>query len=89
MSTSVRKTKKKITYGKVNLDQDEFAPENCKFRVSMLVPQDILDEIRKLAKAKGLPYQIYINQVLRDHVFGDAEKERIKAVVMEVLGKAS
>jgi predicted DNA binding CopG/RHH family protein len=87
MNTSNKAGKKKITYGKVELDADEFAPENCKFRVTMFIPMDVLDEIRKRAKAKSLPYQIYINQVLRDHVFGDSEKERIRAVVREELAK--
>lgn len=79
------KAKAKVIYGNVNLDADEFAPENTKFRVTMFVPLDVLEEIRKRAKQRGLPYQVYINQVLRDHVFGDAEAERIRQIVREEL----
>jgi predicted DNA binding CopG/RHH family protein len=92
MSTTSKKTKtkKKITYGKVDLlDEDEFAPENCKFRVTMFVSVPVLDEIRKLAKEKDLPYQVYINQVLRSHVFGDSDAERIRKIVREELKKES
>lgn len=73
----------------MDLPPDEFEPKNVKFRVTMFVPLDVLDEIRKKAKAKDLPYQIYINQILRDVVYGDEEEKRIRKLIREELRKAS
>lgn len=85
---SQKKSKKKITYGKVNLDKDEFAPENIKVCVSLMIPHEVLIEIKKLAKSSGLPYKNYINQVLREHACVDAQKRRIKDVLKKVVSKA-
>lgn len=88
-STKKKNKQNKITYGTVDLPPDEFEPKNVKFRVTMFVPLDVLDEIRKKAKAKDLPYQIYINQILRDVVYGDEEEKRIRKLIREELRKAS
>jgi len=53
----------------------------------MFVDLDVLDEIRKRAKAKGLPYQTYINQYLRKTHLGSEEEERIRRIVREEMGK--
>ncbi len=79
--------KKKIKYGSISLPDDAFHPKETKFRVTMYVDLDVLDEIRKQAKARGLPYQAHINQVLRESVFGQAMDERIRRIVREELGK--
>lgn len=82
------KSKVKIRYGKKDqLTQNEFDPRNGKFRVTMFIDLDILDEIRKRAKTKGLPYQTYINSLLRETVLGSAEDERIRKIVREELAK--
>jgi len=79
--------KKRIKYGSVSLPEDAFNPKETKFRVTMYVDLDVLDQIRKTAKARGLPYQTHINQLLRDTVFGQEMDERIRRIVREELGK--
>ena len=84
----MKSTKKKIKYGKVDvLSEDEFNPKYAKFRVTMYIDLDVLDELRKRAASRGLPYQTYINQLLRDTVFGAADEERIRSIVREELAK--
>jgi len=80
---------KKIKYGKVELPKEAFDTKNAKFRVTMFVDLDILDEIRKKASKKGLPYQTYINQLLRDVILGAEDEERIRKIVREELAKKS
>lgn len=86
---STKKSKRgKIQYGKEDLiGEDAFDPKETKFRVSMFIDLDVLEEIRKRARIKGLPYQTYINQYLRDAHLGDAEEERIRRIVREEIGK--
>jgi predicted DNA binding CopG/RHH family protein len=86
----MRSTKsKKIKYGKVALPEEAFDPKAAKFRVTMFVDLDVLDEIRRRAANRGLPYQTYINQMLRDSVFGSEEEERIRRIVRDELSKKS
>ena len=79
--------KKKIKYGTVELPDDAFNEKETKFRVTMFLDLDVLDEIRKRAKKNGLPYQTYINQLLRENIFGKEMDERIRKIVREELGK--
>jgi uncharacterized protein (DUF4415 family) len=81
-------TKNKMGHGKNVLEHDEFDPKHAKFRVTMFVDLPILETIRKEAKQKGLPYQTYINQLLREHVIGDEDK-RIRAIVRDEVRKAN
>ncbi len=83
----MRSTKKKIKYGKVELPEEAFNPKNAKFRVTMFVDLDVLDEVRKKASKKGLPYQTYLNQMLREMVFGAEEEEKIRRIVRDELTK--
>jgi len=80
-------TKNKTERGKRNvLDNDEFDAKHAKFRVTMFVDLPVLETIRKEAMDKGLPYQTYINQLLREHVRGDEEK-RIREIVRDEVSK--
>ena len=79
--------KKKIKYGSVSIPDDAFNSKETKFRVTMFLDLDVLDKIRKKAKERGLPYQTYINQALRDLVFGQEMDERIRRIVREELSK--
>jgi predicted DNA binding CopG/RHH family protein len=75
--------KNKIEHGKKNvLDSDEFDPKHAKFRVTMFIDLPILETIRKEAKQNGLPYQTYINQLLREHVTG-SEDNKIREIVRD------
>ena len=79
----MRSTKNKIEYRKKDvLDHDEFDPKHAKFRVTMFIDLPILETIRKEAKQSGLPYQTYINQLLREHVSGGEEK-KIREIVRD------
>ena len=81
--------KKKIKYGKVEIPSDALDPKNAKFRVTMFIDLDVLDELRKRASKKGLPYQTYINQVLRGVTLGDEDEARIRKIVREEIRKKS
>ncbi len=83
----MKSTKKKIKYGNVSFPDDAFNSRETKFRVTMFLDLDVLDEIRVRAKARGLPYQTYINQLLRDLVMGQEMDERIRRIVREELDK--
>ncbi len=76
-------TKNKIEHGKKSvLDHDEFDPKHAKFRVTMFIDLPILETIRKEAKQSGLPYQTYINQLLREHVTGHGDN-KIREIVRD------
>jgi predicted DNA binding CopG/RHH family protein len=79
--------KSKVSYGNVSLPDDAFNPKETKFRVSMYLDLDVLDEIRKLAKERNLPYQTYLNQFLRDSILGSAMDEKIRTIVKQELSK--
>jgi len=64
------------------LDHDEFDPKHARFRVTMFIELRVLEIIRKEAKEKGLPYQTYINQLLREHVSGNDDM-RIREIVRD------
>jgi predicted DNA binding CopG/RHH family protein len=57
---------KKIKTGNVEVGPDEFNTRNGKFRVNMFVDLDVVDEIRKVAAKRHIPYQTLINQKLRE-----------------------
>ena len=81
-------TKNKIEHNSKNvLDHNEFDPKHAKFRVTMFIDLPILETIRNEAKQKGLPYQTYINQLLREHVAGDQD-ERIRDIVRDELKRS-
>lgn len=78
MAKTKKKTKKKgkkpqtkVSYGKVELDDDEFAPEHTKIRVTTFIDHDVLQELKKTAKKERIGYQTLLNRKLREVVFGD------------------
>lgn len=81
------KKKPKIEFGTTELPEDAFEPRNIKARITMWVGMDLLEEIRKRAAAKDLPYQTYINQVLRNSIFGSEEDAKIRKLIREELAK--
>jgi predicted DNA binding CopG/RHH family protein len=85
----MKSTQKTKTSAKIHdvLDPDELSSRNGKFRVTMFVDLDVLDEIRSRAKSKHLPYQTYINKLLRDTVLGSDEEEKIRQIVRDELTK--
>ena len=49
-------------------------PENVKARITMWIGMDVLQAVRSQAREKGLPYQTYLNQVIRASVLGKVDK---------------
>ena len=66
---------------------DEFNPKKGKFRVNMFVDLDVVDEIRKIASRRHIPYQTLINQKLRDIFMNEESIEdrvaRIEGIVLK------
>lgn len=56
----------KIKYGKVDIPEDAFEPKNVKARITMWIGMDVLNEVKARAQLKGLPYQTYLNQLVKD-----------------------
>ena len=86
----MKSTKKKIRAkapSKNVIGSDELNAREGKFRVTMFIDLDVLDEVRKRAEQKRLPYQTFINQILRETVLGSDEIERIRKIVREELSK--
>ena len=84
----MKSTKKKTKAPKADvLDAADFNPRHGKFRVTMFIDLDVLDELRKRAATKHMPYQTFINQLLREFAFGEDEIEKIRKIVREELGK--
>lgn len=85
----MKKTKKDIKYGTIEIDEDEFNPKHAKFRVNMFMDMDVLDKIRELAAKEHTPYQTWINKKLREIVEGDKifsiTKEEIFSMIDERL----
>ncbi len=63
----------KVKYGKVEIPEDAFEPKNVKARITMWIGMDTLMEVKKRAQDKGLPYQTYLNQLIRDSVYGESQ----------------
>ena len=82
-----QKSKSKIKHRRVKVPEDAFEPKNVKARITMWVGMDVLEEIRRRAAAKDLPYQTYMNQILRETVLGSSEDERIRKLIREELAK--
>ncbi len=91
---NIKKSKKaNIKLGKKDLLKDEdFEPKNVRHRISIVVPEDVLMEFRKMAKEKGLGYQTLMNQVLREVAFTDAAPEvgkRLARLEKKVFGEGA
>jgi predicted DNA binding CopG/RHH family protein len=78
---------KKIKTGNVEIGPDEFNPKNGKFRVNMFVDLDVVDEIRKVAAKRHIPYQTLINQKLREVFLSEESLEDRLARIEEIVLK--
>lgn len=75
----------KIEYGNVELSPGDLDPRKVKFRVTMFLDLDLVEEIRHRAAADGDKYQPWINRLLRRVILGeksqiDVTLERAEAV---------
>ena len=81
---------RKIKTGKVEIGPDEFNPKKGKFRVNMFVDLDVVDEIRKVAAKRHVPYQTLINQKLRELFMEEQSiEDRVARIEKIVLKKRS
>jgi len=82
------KKKNKISYGNVDLPDDEFDPKNGKIRVTMWMELDLLNQIREHAARDGEKYQPWIKKQLRDLLTGTVRVEsRLDALEHAVFKK--
>lgn len=84
------KANKKITYGSVELDKEEFDPKNTKIRVTTFIDLDVVLELKKRAKRSRTKYQSLLNQILRDSVFGPKNEpplseSKLRSIIKEEL----
>lgn len=71
------KRRRKVEYGTVDIPDEAFAPENVRVRISIMIPGDVLDAVRKMAAADGIKYQTLINKLLRDAVSAGSLADRV------------
>ncbi len=57
---------KKIKYGKINLNADEFRDENALIRISTMIPMNLYKDLKKLSLSDEYSgkYQVLIRDVL-------------------------
>jgi uncharacterized protein (DUF4415 family) len=72
----------------VDLLPDKLETKNMKFRVTMMVDLDVLDALRAEAAKNRKGYQTLINDVLRQHVFGNEVNARLASLEKAVFKKA-
>ena len=78
----------KIELGDIDVPDEAFSPEATRLRISILIPGDVLAMVKERAKTEGLPYQTFINQLLRSAVMGDNSiHARIQRLEKAVAGK--
>ena len=70
---NIKKTKKvDVRFGHKEVFQDnDFEPSKIGHRISIVLPEDVLMQFRKMAKDLGTKYQTLINQVLREAAFSE------------------
>ena len=75
--------KKDILIGNVELDDDEFHPQNVKVRVTTMLDEDALGGLKKIAEQKGIKYQTLLNKIVRSYVFEPQKSYEKSATVDE------
>ena len=63
-------TKRKVKYGTLELDPDEFSPLYARAHISIKIPMDTLTRFRAEAERRGTKYQTLMNEVLQDAAMG-------------------
>ncbi len=64
---------RKLKYGSVKIPKNAFEDRNVKVRVSMMLPADVLKELKHRAASTGVGYQILAQQLLRDSLFAGGD----------------
>ncbi len=78
LKKSGTKSTKKIEYGNIELDTDEFSPSLAKERITIWLDEEVLNNFRERAKAEGTKYQSLVNQALREAVRRPSLVDRVE-----------
>lgn len=71
-----------IVYGEgVGLTEEDFNPRNIKQRVTMYLDQDLIEAARSAKDPRG--YQPFINDKLREVIFGEKGKDAVYTAKVE------
>ena len=76
---------KKQKHGNVEIPKDEFEPKNIKVRISMMIPGDVLDGYKKASKECKKPYQVLMQEKLREALFGNQVDVNLRKTIREVI----
>ena len=85
---NTKKTKNAdIKYAKKDvLSDDDFLEENIRQRISIVIPQKVILELKKMAKKKNIGYQTLINEILFDFVTGtESLEKRVERLERKIL----
>jgi predicted DNA binding CopG/RHH family protein len=74
----------KIEFAEKDVIPGALSARQARFRVTMFLDLEVLEKVRKAAALRGLPYQTYINQFLREAHLGNDE-DRIRRIVRDEL----
>lgn len=77
------KTKKDIQYGSVEIDDNEFLPQNTKVRVTTMIDEDALNGLKNIAEEKGIKYQTLLNKIVRSYVYEPRKAYQTKPPLTE------
>jgi hypothetical protein len=78
---------KKIVYGNVELDDDEFDPKYVKIRVTTFIDLEVVEALKKKAKTSKSKYQTLLNQILREAVLSPTKPISSPLITEEKLRK--
>lgn len=72
---------KKMKYGKVEIPDKDFKDENALVRVSMMLPMNLVRELKKLSLTEDYngKYQVLSRDILSDWVTGQKKPKKKRA----------
>ena len=77
------KKEPRIEYGSVNIDLSHLEAHEVKIRISTMIDEDVLLQLKKIAKEKGTKYQTLLNNVLRAFVENPISTPKNKGTKLE------
>jgi hypothetical protein len=84
-------TKGKISYGNVEVDDEDLRPSNVRRRISIMIPEDVIAKLTTIGRRENEGYQTVINRILREAVASDdggsvcERLSRVEVAVRELL----
>ena len=81
--------KKKINYGKKDLlGPEEFSAKTAKERITIWVPEKVVDQFRKRAESEGTKYQTLVNQALKEFLKKPSLVKRVERLEKKLASEA-